>query len=52
MMLRHFEETAAADAIERAIESVLAGSGPQTPDIGGEASTRDMVEAISSKLAG
>jgi tartrate dehydrogenase/decarboxylase / D-malate dehydrogenase len=51
MMLRHLGELAAADAIERAIESVLAGSGPRTPDIGGKASTRELGEAIASEVS-
>ena len=51
MMLRHFGEAEAADAIERAIESVLAGSGPKTPDIGGSARTIDLGEAIAAETA-
>jgi tartrate dehydrogenase/decarboxylase / D-malate dehydrogenase len=51
MMLRHLGETAAADAVERAIESVLAGAGPRTPDIGGKAGTRDLGEAIASGIS-
>jgi tartrate dehydrogenase/decarboxylase/D-malate dehydrogenase len=51
MMLRHLGEAAAADAVERAIESVLAGAGPRTPDIGGKAGTRDLGEAIASGIS-
>ncbi len=51
MMLRHFGEMDAADAIERAIASVLAGDGPRTPDIGGNARTKDLGEAIASEVA-
>jgi tartrate dehydrogenase/decarboxylase/D-malate dehydrogenase len=51
MMLRHFGEPAAADAIERAIESVLAGNGPRTADIGGRAHTREVGEAIASEVS-
>ncbi len=51
MMLRHLGEAAAADAIERAIESILAANGPRTPDIGGTASTRDFGEAIAREVA-
>jgi tartrate dehydrogenase/decarboxylase/D-malate dehydrogenase len=51
MMLRHFGETAAADAVEHAIESVLGQGGPRTPDIGGNASTRDVGEAIAAEIA-
>jgi tartrate dehydrogenase/decarboxylase/D-malate dehydrogenase len=51
MMLRHFGETEAAEAIEKAIEAVLAGGGPRTADLGGRASTREAGEAIASALA-
>jgi tartrate dehydrogenase/decarboxylase/D-malate dehydrogenase len=40
----------AHDAIVRAIESVLA-SGPRTPDLGGNASTTEMGEAIAARIA-
>ena len=51
MMLRHLGETDAADAVERAIASVLAGSGPRTPDIGGKASTKELGKAIVSEVS-
>jgi tartrate dehydrogenase/decarboxylase/D-malate dehydrogenase len=51
MMLRHLGETAAADAIERAIETVLGGNGPRTADIGGHASTSDVGEAITVEVS-
>jgi tartrate dehydrogenase/decarboxylase / D-malate dehydrogenase len=51
MMLRHFGESEAADAIERAIETVLGGGGPRTPDIGGGATTKDLGEAIASAVS-
>ncbi len=35
MMLRHFGEGEAADAVENAIVAVLGGGGPRTPDMGG-----------------
>jgi tartrate dehydrogenase/decarboxylase/D-malate dehydrogenase len=50
MMLRHLGETAAADSVERAIESVLGGAGPRTPDIGGTAGTQDLGESIASQI--
>ena len=50
MMLRHFGEAKAADAIERAIEKVLAGGGPRTADLGGRAGTRDVGEAIAAAV--
>jgi tartrate dehydrogenase/decarboxylase / D-malate dehydrogenase len=52
MMLRHLGETAAADAVERAIETVLGKGGPRTPDIGGNASTRDVGRAIAAEIGG
>jgi tartrate dehydrogenase/decarboxylase/D-malate dehydrogenase len=49
MMLEHLGHTDAAQAIVRAIETVLA-EGPRTPDIGGKASTEDVGRAIASAL--
>ena len=51
MMLRHFGETEAAAAVERAIEIALAGGGPRTPDIGGKASTKELGDAIASAIS-
>ena len=51
MMLRHFGESDAAQAIERAIESVLGGDGPRTPDIGGKAKTHELGEAITAEIS-
>jgi tartrate dehydrogenase/decarboxylase/D-malate dehydrogenase len=51
MMLRHFGETAAADAIEKAIEKVLAEGGPRTADLGGRAGTVEVGESIASCVA-
>ena len=52
MMLEHLGETAAAQAILRAIETVLsAESPPLTPDIGGAARTQDLGAAIAAALA-
>jgi len=50
MMLRHLGETEAADAVEDAIETVLGGGGPRTPDMGGNAKTADLAEAIASTV--
>jgi tartrate dehydrogenase/decarboxylase/D-malate dehydrogenase len=50
MMLDHLGEHAAAAAIERAIERVLAGAGPRTPDLGGNAGTKDLGQAILDAL--
>ena len=51
MMLRHFGETDAAAAVERAIELVLGGGGPRTPDIGGKSTTKDLGEAIAAAVS-
>ena len=51
MMLEHLGETEAARVIEQAIFKVLASSSVRTPDIGGNASTRDMGEAIASEVS-
>ena len=52
MMLRHLGETEAAKAIETAIESVLAEAEILTPDIGGNATTEKVGQAIAAKLVG
>jgi tartrate dehydrogenase/decarboxylase/D-malate dehydrogenase len=49
MMLRHLGEPAAADAVEKAIETALAG-GARTADLGGRASTKEVGEAIASAV--
>ena len=50
MMLDHFGEKKAADAIVRAIEDVVGGGGPRTPDMGGQASTSDLGAAIAAQI--
>lgn len=50
MMLRHFGETKAADAIERAIERVLTKPEYLTPDLGGKATTQVVGKAIAENL--
>src|ERR1700693_5509608 len=52
MMLRHLGAPDAADAIENAIAGTLARSEIRTPDIGGNATTKDMGEAIASRVSG
>ena len=52
MMLRHFGEEQAAEAIERAIEETLAKPESRTPDIGGNATTVTVGKAIAGKLGG
>jgi tartrate dehydrogenase/decarboxylase / D-malate dehydrogenase len=49
MMLQFLGEQAAHDAILQAIEHVLA-NGPHTPDLGGQASTTQMGQAIAARI--
>jgi tartrate dehydrogenase/decarboxylase/D-malate dehydrogenase len=51
MMLRHFGESAAADAVEGAIEAVLGQGGPRTADLGGRAGTSEVGQAIASAVS-
>ena len=50
LMLDFLGQRAAHDAIVLAIEDVLR-SGPRTPDLGGQASTTQMGEAIAARLS-
>ena len=50
LMLNHLGAPAGHDLIVGAIERVLAGNGPRTPDLGGKAGTRDVAEAILQEL--
>jgi tartrate dehydrogenase/decarboxylase / D-malate dehydrogenase len=50
MMLRHFGAAQAADAIEKAIEDVLAEGKVRTPDIGGKANTQELGKAIAQRI--
>jgi len=52
MMLDHLGESAAARAIEDAIESVLENPALLTPDMGGKATTQDLGKAIAEILGG
>lgn len=49
MMLDHLGHKDAADAVLRAIETVLA-FGPRTPDLGGTASTQELGQAIAAAV--
>jgi tartrate dehydrogenase/decarboxylase/D-malate dehydrogenase len=49
MMLAHLGHPTAAEAIVRAIETVLR-EGPHTPDIGGTASTQEIGQAVAEAL--
>ena len=51
MMLRHFGEEKAAEAIDRAIEEVLVKPEFLTPDMGGKASTQVLGKAIADMVA-
>ncbi len=51
MMLKHLGETRAAQAVEKAFQTVLAGRQVHTPDLGGKASTQAMGEAIAHEVA-
>lgn len=51
MMLEHLGEKAAATELEKAIETVLAAQGPKTPDLGGNATTRDVADAIVAGIS-
>lgn len=50
LMLRDMGHPEAAAAVEGAIADVLEGGGPRTPDLGGDASTRDVGGAIAEAV--
>jgi len=50
MMLDHLGETAAAADVVRAIEAVLGDGGPRTRDLGGQADTKTVGEAIAGAV--
>jgi len=50
MMLEHLGHQAAADAIVKAIETVLKASDVKTPDMGGKATTKDLGRAVEEAL--
>ena len=51
MMLSHLGHQDAADAIEQAIEVVLAEPALHTPDMGGKASTEELGAAIAEAIS-
>ena len=51
MMLDHLGEKEAAQTVEQTIFKVIASGDPRTPDIGGNANTREMGEAIASEIS-
>ena len=50
MMLEHLGHPEAAAAIVRAGEEVVSGGGPRTRDIGGQAGTTEVGDAIASAV--
>src|SRR5262249_48651362 len=50
MMLRHLGEAESADALEQGIEQILAKTQLLTPDIGGNATTKQMGAAIAAAV--
>ena len=50
LMLRHIDETDAADRIMRALGHVLVAGAVRTRDLGGAASTLEFADAVSSAL--
>ena len=49
MLLRELGERAAAADVEQAVIAVL-DSGPVTPDLGGDAGTDEVADAIAGRL--
>jgi tartrate dehydrogenase/decarboxylase/D-malate dehydrogenase len=52
MMLEHLGEQAAASRLMRAIERVTAERTLHTPDLGGNATTAQVTQAVCDALAG
>jgi tartrate dehydrogenase/decarboxylase/D-malate dehydrogenase len=50
MMLEHLGEARSAEALRSAVERVLAGGQTLSPDLGGSATTKDVVEAIKREI--
>jgi len=50
MMLEHLGETEAAQAIISAFQNVLKNGGPRTRDLGGNANTIEVGEAIAATI--
>ena len=50
LMLRHLDETDAADAVERAVREVIAAGETVTYDLGGTAGTREFGEAVAARV--
>jgi tartrate dehydrogenase/decarboxylase/D-malate dehydrogenase len=52
MMLEHLGERSAADRLMRAIERVTADPSLHTPDLGGQATTRQVADAVIAAIQG
>jgi len=51
MMLDHLGESAAAGILNAAIERVLASGNVMSPDLGGDATTREVIDAVKEEIA-
>jgi tartrate dehydrogenase/decarboxylase/D-malate dehydrogenase len=51
MLLRHVQEPAAAEAVERAVDRVLERGDARTPDLDGTSSTDEVAAAIVGELS-
>ena len=51
LMLQHLGEAQAAQAVEVALESVLATSDVCTPDLGGKATTHEVGDAVAQQIS-
>jgi len=49
-MLRHLELAQAAQAVEKAVEDVLAEGRSLTPDLGGDGTTQGVTELVMRRL--
>ena len=50
MLLRHVGEPDAASRVESAVDEVLAGGEIRTPDLGGDATTDELGDAIRARV--
>jgi tartrate dehydrogenase/decarboxylase / D-malate dehydrogenase len=50
MMLQHLGETQASQAVEKALEAVLAHPEFHTPDLGGRANTGEVGSAVAHQI--
>jgi isocitrate dehydrogenase (NAD+) len=52
LMLRHLGEDGAAGAVQAGVDAVLSAGSVRTRDLGGDASTTEMAEAVTGALQG